>query len=241
MSAAATRAVAQPPSLDRDGWTLVPQFVDAREAGALADAVTRQVPRAPTDGGHGILRHDCRAAVPELTALACDGRLGALACALVDADALTLFQDVLVWKTPGATEPLPWHRDADYWPLDGSRGVVLWLAFDDVDADNGCLSIVDGSHLADSGKGTEPSALAARAGPVCARRGDLVAMHPLVWHASSPNPSARQRRAWITTWIDPDTRWAPARAHHPDNYLLAPSPGSPVRGDRFPTFGRGSG
>lgn len=225
---------ARPVSLDA-GWALVPRFVEREVAEALADAVARQVSRVPTDGGHGILRHDCRASVPELESLAGDGRLAELACALTGASELTLFQDVLVWKTPGATEPLPWHRDFDYWPLDRASGAVLWLALDDADADNGCVYVVEGSQREPCGDAA-PDALAARAIPVPARRGDLLVMHPLLWHASPANASQRHRRAWITTWIDPDARWAPERAHHPFNYLFTPEPGTRVLGERFPRF-----
>jgi ectoine hydroxylase-related dioxygenase (phytanoyl-CoA dioxygenase family) len=41
-----------------------------------------------------------------------------------------------------------WHQDAYYWPMaPQGHTVTVWLAFDDVDAGNGAMKIIPGSHL----------------------------------------------------------------------------------------------
>jgi len=51
-------------------------------------------------------------------------------------------------KEPHTTAIVGWHQDAYYWPM-GPQGhtVTVWLAFDDVDAENGGMKIIPGSHL----------------------------------------------------------------------------------------------
>ncbi|MEZ5226384.1 MAG: phytanoyl-CoA dioxygenase family protein [Acidimicrobiales bacterium] len=59
--------------------------------------------------------------------------------------------DVLLWrahffdKGPGAKE-IPWHQDANYWPLEPAVIVSAWLALDRVTAENSCLQLIPGSH-----------------------------------------------------------------------------------------------
>ena len=41
---------------------------------------------------------------------------------------------------------MPWHQDAQYWPLKPSRTVSVWLAIFDTDEQNAAMRIVKGSH-----------------------------------------------------------------------------------------------
>ena len=41
---------------------------------------------------------------------------------------------------------MPWHQDAQYWPLNPSKTVTVWLALYDTDEENGAMRIVKGSH-----------------------------------------------------------------------------------------------
>jgi len=50
-------------------------------------------------------------------------------------------------KDPRTTAVVGWHQDAYYWPMaPQGRTVTVWLAFDDVDAVNGAMKIIPGSH-----------------------------------------------------------------------------------------------
>ena len=50
-------------------------------------------------------------------------------------------------KEPFTKETVGWHQDAYYWPMAPHHSVTVWLAFDDVDEENGGMKVVPGSHL----------------------------------------------------------------------------------------------
>ncbi len=49
-------------------------------------------------------------------------------------------------KEPNDESVVPWHQDAQYWPLSPSKTVTVWLAMYDTDEANGAMRIVKGSH-----------------------------------------------------------------------------------------------
>jgi non-heme Fe2+,alpha-ketoglutarate-dependent halogenase len=49
-------------------------------------------------------------------------------------------------KEPRTLETVGWHQDAYYWPMEPQNTVTVWLAFDDVDAVNGAMKLVPGTH-----------------------------------------------------------------------------------------------
>jgi chlorinating enzyme len=49
-------------------------------------------------------------------------------------------------KEPFNSSTVGWHQDAYYWPMKPHNSVTVWLAFDDVGADNGAMKIIPGSH-----------------------------------------------------------------------------------------------
>ena len=51
-------------------------------------------------------------------------------------------------KEPHSTSTVGWHQDAYYWPMAPHNSVTVWLAFEDVDEENGALKIIPGSHRA---------------------------------------------------------------------------------------------
>ena len=51
-------------------------------------------------------------------------------------------------KEPFSTSTVGWHQDAYYWPMKPHHTVTVWLAYDDVDEENGGMKIIPGSHRA---------------------------------------------------------------------------------------------
>ncbi len=51
-------------------------------------------------------------------------------------------------KEPFSKSTVGWHQDAYYWPMKPHNSVTVWLAFDDVDAENGAMKLIPGSHTA---------------------------------------------------------------------------------------------
>ncbi|MBA3710630.1 MAG: phytanoyl-CoA dioxygenase family protein [Planctomycetes bacterium] len=50
-------------------------------------------------------------------------------------------------KMPGDGKTISWHQDAPFWSLSPTHTVTVWLAIDDVDAANGAMQIIPGTHL----------------------------------------------------------------------------------------------
>ena len=112
-------------------------------------APTLSLPFEPTDRD---LRKIDNAwwADPDLAGLATDPRLAEVAAALLDAASVRLWQDQLLLKPPGGpTETtIGWHQDWASWDTVASHGafVTAWVAFDDVDDENGAMQMLPGSH-----------------------------------------------------------------------------------------------
>lgn len=250
-------AVSRRGRLQDAGFVACGPLLSGAEVAGLRATLERWLPPSEAPhSDHGLLRHDLASQLPAFGALLSDGRLGAAAAALLDLDAVTFFQDNLVWKTPGTRGAVQWHQDYAYWPLDRPAGVTLWLALDDADARNGALEYLPGSHhmgerqatdfVAGSRQPLHPHlpafdadahAHAAVTAPTPA--GHLLAHHPLTWHRSPPNPSSRHRRAWSLTFVAPDVRWDPSHAPHPATLRLRPERGAPLGPPDHPRFGRG--
>ena len=49
-------------------------------------------------------------------------------------------------KEPKSGSVVPWHQDAQYWPLKPANAVTVWLAVYDTDKENGAMKVVSGSH-----------------------------------------------------------------------------------------------
>ncbi len=51
-------------------------------------------------------------------------------------------------KAPGSKDTVAWHQDAYYWPLHPHNSVTVWLAFTDVNEENGAMQVIPKSHKA---------------------------------------------------------------------------------------------
>jgi len=125
--------------------------------------------------------------------------------------------DFFIWassffiKPPRSKETVGWHQDAYYWPMAPHNTVTVWLAFDDVDDENGAMRIIPGSHrhgLLQHKRSTQTdSVLTLELETGTFREDAAVALHlkageisihdDRAVHGSPANPSAR-RRAGLT-------------------------------------------
>lgn len=133
---------------------------------------------------------------------------------------MRLWQDQLLYKPPGGPSEttIGWHQDWASWDTVASHGafVTAWVAFDDVDDDNGAMQMLPASHKwglvpngsnffatdrdaqldALAGRGTStPTSIVLRAGQVSFH-------HPLTFHGSGPNTSNRLRRSLAVHFVD---------------------------------------
>lgn len=153
--------------------------------------------------------------------------ISGVAAALLDTPRVRLWHDQVISKPPGDNGHFHFHQDFYLWPLRDPQIVTCWLALDDVDADNGCMHVVPGSHR-DPRFGLEAYAaeVAARAEaeaagktlpetprqqmahepasiglPVTLAAGECMFHHCLNFHATPQNITDRQRRAHVMIFM----------------------------------------
>lgn len=178
--------------------------------------------------------------------LVCNRQIAEEVAQLTGASELRVWHDQIQYKPAGVGGVNMWHQDWPYWGiLNGPTQVTAWVALDDVDEANGCMSMVAGSHqwgnqieflhqikafdaMPASFMG---QALVAKACPVPA--GTVHYHHALTWHGSPANRSQRPRRALAIHLMTGETRYVAAGKH-----LMRPfvdvSDGEVIRGSHFP-------
>lgn len=131
--------------------------------------------------------------------------------------------DVVLWsshmicKPPGTGIEIPWHQDAPYWNATGPYTAGLWIGFDDMDEDNGAMSVLAGWHKRgtlprrDTGvvdgftEEIDPNALPDDIDAVKAQyrfpAGGLAIHDTMIPHNSYPNRSDRWRRVLVLRYM----------------------------------------
>lgn len=141
-----------------------------------------------------------------------DGRLKALSehPKLIDVltrimgEAPLLFQDMALLKPPKIGREKPWHQDHAYFNLPLETTVVgVWIALDEATPENGCMTIIPGTHkqgpvihfqrrdwqICD----TDVNNQGALAVPL--KPGGCLLFHSLIHHGTPTNYSGQRRRA----------------------------------------------
>jgi len=114
-------------------------------------------------------------------------------------------------KEPYSKATVGWHQDAYYWPMTPQNSVTVWLAFDDVDQENGAMQIIPGSQkhgLIKHRRSTATDSVLTleletgtfsedKAVSLCLKAGEVSLHDDRAVHGSPANPSGR-RRAGLT-------------------------------------------
>jgi phytanoyl-CoA hydroxylase len=127
-------------------------------------------------------------------------------------DELALYRSLSVFKSKEAARPVGWHQDMSYWRGDAKK-VSLWLALDDVTADNGAMRFIPGSQEIEVPQEeleeqdevfslTIPDHYidADRAQLAEVDAGGAVLFDARVFHGSGPNVAGRDRYAVVFTY-----------------------------------------
>jgi phytanoyl-CoA hydroxylase len=128
----------------------------------------------------------------------------AITTALLGND-IDLYWNQSVFKMPEGEKQFPWHQDDGYTPVTPSPYLTLWLALNDATIENGCVSVLPGSHR----KGLVPHertpiGLACHSlddpdqgVPVPVKAGSMAVFYSLTMHKSGVNRSKGPRKAYI--------------------------------------------
>ena len=122
---------------------------------------------------------------------------------------IDVFQSQFIFKNAGAWGQ-PWHQDSFYFPFDRQPQVGVWLAISEATLENGCLSVLPGSHLGDIHKHSPDRRPGANQGylevldqnyvaatPTLMAPGDLLVFHSYLLHRSEDNRSGARRSAMV--------------------------------------------
>lgn len=210
------------------GWAVVEGVYSPQEAEDLAqvalavaesELATDQSPYAADHAADGQVAPR-KIAAPftkhaAFRAFALDQRLTRLVAGLLGQAAL-LATDQIFMKPPRFGSAKPYHQDNFYFRLSPpDEALTAWIALDEVDAANGCLRYISGSHrgpvLPHTPVPGEPYNLVPDPALVDLRRevlapvgkGGVIFHHSQVLHTSHRNESSRWRRGYATHWVTP--------------------------------------
>jgi phytanoyl-CoA hydroxylase len=165
---------------------------------------------------------------------------------LTNATELRVWHDQIQYKPAQVGGVNMWHQDAPYWPiLAPMTEVSAWIALDDVDIDNGCMSMVPGSHLwgnnidflhtlkSYDAMPHEFEGHKIEVVPCPVKKGEVHFHHALTWHGSHANTSGRPRRAIAIHYMTQDTKYV-ASGEHVMKPFVEVADGEKVQGKAFP-------
>ncbi|MEI9995361.1 MAG: phytanoyl-CoA dioxygenase family protein [Rhizomicrobium sp.] len=224
-------------SLERDGFAIIPNVVDAASIASLIAIIetsgfARSMRGEDVYGARNILDE------PKIAALARSAGVFGLAASFIGPDARPV-RGIFFDKTPGANWPVAWHQDRalavaerheiagwSNWSVKAGlhhvqppsdildRMVTLRIHLDDCGAENGPLRVLPGTHKMGRIKADRIASLRAEIPEaVClAPAGSALAFRPLLLHASSPAKAPKHRRVIHLEYapqdlLPPTLRW----------------------------------
>ncbi|MDO8943978.1 MAG: phytanoyl-CoA dioxygenase family protein [Desulfobacterales bacterium] len=199
---------------------------------------------------------------PAMDAIARDARVGEMVRGLLGVAHARLLSEAYLEKPPASqgSKETPWHQDYCYEPLDRRNSLNVWIALQDIAAQQGALEFLSGSHrLGPMGrleftKSSDLSGVLLEEdlelmwslrheddvkGPFGAplarpdvKAGDALVFHGLTFHGAGPNTTELRRRAYQRFFIGADVRYNAMPDRRTDG--LGMSMGDHFESDRFP-------
>jgi ectoine hydroxylase-related dioxygenase (phytanoyl-CoA dioxygenase family) len=144
----------------RDGFAVMPDFIDADVVAELRQAYDEIIEREVDAPGDRMLGGITRQVMFPAQAHPVFNRNAAIAVArrlaaqVFESDDVVRTFDMLIYKPPGHPHPTPWHQDMSYAEMPVARAglripletIQFWVALDDADAENGCMHFIPGQH-----------------------------------------------------------------------------------------------
>jgi ectoine hydroxylase-related dioxygenase (phytanoyl-CoA dioxygenase family) len=229
----------------QDGLILVDRMIDDDMVNRLRDAFDRifegefETGTLPDEVNWQLGKSD-----PELTRQICNAwkanrsiarvilcaEIGKMVAELMDWPGTRVMQDNAIWKPAGA-KSIGYHQDNAYlgW-FEPGEICTVWIALDDVEADNGTMELVRGSHrwqhaqpegdfhapedyrapmvkFADI-EGVKPDIV-----PVAVPRGSGSIHHGWTWHGSGANTGSSPRRSLVLHAMSSSTEFVRDNFH----------------------------
>lgn len=164
------------------------------------------------------LHHNLMTDDPFWVRLVADDRLLDIAEQFIGPD-IALFASHYISKPPFDGQPVLWHQDGAFWPLEPMEVVTLWLAVDHSTPENGCMRVIPGTQTlelqpmeqAEMGavldKVVPPEFVdESKAVDLVLAPGDVSVHNPNIVHGSNANHSPRRRCGLTIRYIPTSTR-----------------------------------
>ncbi len=194
------------PRLNQEGYALHEQFFGESELAELEVALDRFDPRHLSTDSEGRVTFAQKIAEkdPVIKAFACSPKMVEFATSLLGPN-IDLYFNQYVVKYPGGDRAFSWHQDDAYSPVEPSPYLTIWVPVNDATPENGCLSVLPGSHFdglrahVDSDFGLAGHSMddPDQGVLVPAKRGTMIAMWSTTLHKSGPNTSGQPRKALV--------------------------------------------
>ena len=125
-----------------------------------------------------------------------------------------LYYNQSVFKYPEGEREFPWHQDDAYTPVEPAPYLTLWLALNDATIENGCVSVLPGSHLGGLRPHVQsPIGLVGYENDnpdqgihVPIEAGSIACFWSLTLHKSGPNRSNGIRKAFVIQYTQTGTK-----------------------------------
>ena len=252
-----------------DGFVHGPRILNDDQVEELRGALDRVIEeqRAPEAGGPVLIRNfskdparvtwqivDIWRASEPFFRLLTNPKILEIASVLSDARELRVWHDQIQYKLAAKGGVTMWHQDSPAWPVLQPKDaqVTAWVALDDVDEDNGCMSMVPGSHawgvqqellrgldeFTDLPEAYLDHPVTSVLRPV--KCGEVHFHHPLTWHGSHANNSGKPRRAIALHYATERTVYDSSGEHVMKPYIHV-GDGERIAGELFPTLWSANG
>ncbi|MQA62931.1 MAG: phytanoyl-CoA dioxygenase family protein [Actinophytocola sp.] len=221
---------------ERDGYVIFRNVIDTdliQEMNAHVEWLQRRYPDVrPERLGHTYMHDD-----PFWVRVVSDDRLLDIAEPFLGPD-LAVFASHYISKPPLSGQPVLWHQDGAFWPLEPMRVVTLWVAVDHSTPENGCVRLVPGSHHRDYAalrdntdvenvlsKDIAVDVNESEAVDIVLAPGDVEMHHPAIVHGSNANTSPLRRCGLTIRYIPTSTRITGNEQPYPSAFHLRGTPG----------------
>ena len=129
---------------------------------------------------------------------------------------IDLYWNQSVFKHPEGRKEFPWHQDDAYAEVTPAPYLTLWLALNDATPENGCISVMPGSHrhgivphqATDIGKVCHSNDDPDQGTLVPLKSGSMAVFWSQTFHKSGPNLSNRTRKAFVIQYSQSPLRYA---------------------------------
>jgi ectoine hydroxylase-related dioxygenase (phytanoyl-CoA dioxygenase family) len=203
---------------ERFGYAVFPDVLDndliEEASGHVAWLLEQNPGLRPEQLHHNLVRDD-----PFWLRLVGDDRLLDIAEIFIGPN-IALFASHYICKMPFEGQPVLWHQDGSYWPLDPMEVVTLWLAIDDSLPENGCMRVIPGTQnnrLVEHVSRTDVANVLSseipaenvdesKAVDIVLKKGSVSVHNPQIIHGSNANTSPLRRCGLTIRYIPTTTR-----------------------------------